>query len=475
MKMGNYRYGLIMRLLSTLFLMSFLGACSTPLRPAASRVQNRAFIAYWPPPENDGRLRLAVKDVIDMKGVVTTAGSEYLAKHGRPAVRDAECLTISRQRNVQIVGKANLSEFAVSPSGVNDYFGTPSSPFSGWLHRYIPGGSSSGSAVAITSGMADVAFGTDTSGSVRVPAACSGIVGLKTTFGLVPLDGVFPIDAEHLDTVGPMGKDIAHVVEGMDLLEDGFAARYRAAVSTKPLAQQITIGRLYLNRPDPGNLVLGVADPGNLVMGVTDLRNLFFSLTDPRQLLLGGTDPRIDKAVDKALARSQFKVVTLDQEFTAKWRQAQKDSYVVAATGAWISDQRFQNKFGVSARTKSVLLLGQIFRSSEYEKALGRQAAWQHALSAVFSKVDFIALPTLQTLPLTVPRLGSSAVLEARVLALQNTSTVNFGGNPALAIPIPVERASVPVTSLQLVGPRLSEAQLLNAGRLIEARNPPRK
>jgi len=65
--------------------------------------------------------------------------------------------------------------------------------------------------------------------------------------------------------------------------------------------------------------------------------------------------------------------------------------------------------------------------------------------------------------------------LEARVLALQNTSPVNFGGNPALAIPIPVERASVPVTSLQLVGPRLSEAQLLNAGRLIEARNPPRK
>jgi Asp-tRNA(Asn)/Glu-tRNA(Gln) amidotransferase A subunit family amidase len=418
---------------------------------------------------------VAVKDLIDMKGVVTTAGSEYLAKNGHPALRDAKCLTGARQPNVQIVGKTNLSEFAVSPSGTNDYFGTPSSPFSGWLHRYIPGGSSSGSAVAITSGMADVAFGTDTSGSIRTPAACVGIVGLKTTFGLVPLDGVFPIDPQHLDTVGPMGGDIAHVVEGMDLLQPGFAASYGAAVAARPLAKDITIGRLYLNQPDPGNLVLGVADPGNLVLGVTDLRNLFFSITDPKSLLLGGTDPRIDKAVDEALARSQFKVARLSNDFTAKWRQAQNDSNVVAAVGAWVSDQKYQNKLAVSARTKSVLLLGQILRTTEYKSALGRQAAWQRALSEVFRKVDFIALPTLQTLPLTIPRIGSSAVLEARVLALQNTSAVDFGGNPALAIPIPVEHASVPVTSLQLVGPRLSEAQLLNAGRLVEASNPTHK
>jgi amidase len=261
----------------------------------------------------------------------------------------------------------------------------------------------------------------------------------------------------------------------MDLLQNGFVARYRAAVAAKPLAKEIKVGRLYLNGPDPGNLVLGVADPGSFVLGVTDLRNLFFSLTDPRMLSLGGTDPRIDKAVDEALARSQLKVVPLDQEFTAKWRQAQKDSNVVAAAGAWINDQKYQNKLEVSARTKSVLLLGEILRTTEYEKALRRQADWQRALRKLFKKVDFIAVPTLQTLPLTVPLVGSSAILEARVLASQNTSAVNFGGNPALAIPIPVEHASVPVTSLQLVGPRLSEAQLLNAGRLIEASNPWRK
>src|SRR4029079_265283 len=86
---------------------------------------NRAFIAYWPPASGDARLRLAVKDNIDMKGVVTTAGSEFFAKTHAPAEKDAPCLTIARERNVLIVGKTNLTEFALAPSGVNEYFGTP--------------------------------------------------------------------------------------------------------------------------------------------------------------------------------------------------------------------------------------------------------------------------------------------------------------------------------------------------------------
>jgi amidase len=131
---------------------------------------NRAFIAYWPPAENNHQLKLAVKDNIDMKGVVTTAGSKRLARKRAPAEKDASCLAIARQRKVQFVGKANLSEFAVAPSGFNDYFGTPASPLSSSL-ELLPGGSSCGSAVAVASGMADVAFGTDTAGSIRVPAA----------------------------------------------------------------------------------------------------------------------------------------------------------------------------------------------------------------------------------------------------------------------------------------------------------------
>jgi amidase len=444
-----------------------LSGCAIPNARPKSSTPDRAFIEYWPPAPESKELRLAVKDLIDMKGVVTTAGSEFVLKHGSPAKRDAECLSIARNRGVQIVGKANLSEFAVSPSGLNDYYGTPKSPFSGWLHRYIPGGSSSGSAAAITNGEADIAFGTDSIGSIRTPAACSGIVGLKTTFGLVPLGGVFPVEPQHLDTVGPMGKDIAHVVEGMDLLQNGFAARYRAAMAARPSAQQIKVGRLYLGAPNPGNLVLGVTDPGSVILGVTDLRNIFFGLTDPRKLFLGGTDARIDKAVDAVLAKAQFQVISLGQDFTAKWRQAQKDSNVVGAAGAWISDHEYQDKLGVSARAKSVLLLGQFLRATEYRNALNRRGEWQRTLSDVFEKVDFIALPTLQTLPLTSSPLTNPALLEARVLALQNTSAVNFAGVPALAMPVPIAHHAVP-TSLQLIGPGRSEAALLNAGRLVE-------
>ncbi len=416
--------------LSGLLLMNFFSGCSTPLGRPASQSRDHMFIAYWPPPEGSQQLRLAVKDNIDMKGLVTTAGSEYVAKKSPPATRDAECLAIARARNVQIVGKANLSEFAVSPSGINQYFGTPKNPFSKWWRRFIPGGSSSGSTEAIARGLADVSFGTDTAGSVRTPAACSGIVGLKTTFGLVSLKGVFPIEPKHLDTVGPMARDIAGVVQGMDLLQTGFATRYRAATAAAPLARTIKIGRLYVS----------------------------------------GTDPEIDQAVDEALAQRQFQVIKLGPSFKAKWEQAEKDGTTVAASGAWISEGKYAAELGVSARTKTVLLLGRVLYPAEYRKALRRQAKWQGALRKVFEQVDFIALPTLKTRPLKVPFLGPIAILETQVLAVQNTAAVNFGGNPALALPIPVRHESVPFTSLQLIGPRLSEAQLLNAGRLLESK-----
>ena len=102
-----------------------------------------------------------------MKGVVTTAGSEIFSETHKPAEKDAPCLAIARQRNVQIVGKTNLTEFAISPSGMNEYFGTAVNPLK---RNLIPGGSSSGNAVAVASGEADVAFGTDTAGSM--PCAC---------------------------------------------------------------------------------------------------------------------------------------------------------------------------------------------------------------------------------------------------------------------------------------------------------------
>jgi amidase len=389
---------------------------------------NRAFIVYWPPVENTNQLRLAVKDNINVKGVVTTAGSEYLTIWGKPATNDASCLAIARKRNVQIVGKANMSEFAVAPSGSNEYFGTPPSPLSN-SRKLLPGGSSCGSAVAVAIGMADVAFGTDTAGSIRVPAAWCGVVGLKTTHGLVPIDGVFPIEPEHLDTVGPMATNIANTVRGMELLQDGFAALYAAAMATNSSAQGIRIGRLTLK----------------------------------------GTQPKIDQAVDEALTKTGFQVIPLDDAFRAAWAQAEKDGNSIATTGVWLNDKEYQYASGVSSRTKSTIRAGQIYYQTSYQGALARQGEWQKTLNEIFTKVDFIALPTMQTPPVVIPPNLGIGVREARMLGLQNTAAVNFAGNPALALPIPLHDDKVAVASLQLVGPRLSEAQLLNAGRLVEA------
>src|ERR1700730_2832075 len=430
--MKNRRWVIAQWVLPGLLLMILLNGCSALQRHSRPGTPDHAFIVYWPTAENSKQLRLAVKDLIDMKGVVTTAGSEYVATTSRPASQDAKSLELARERNAQIVGKTNLTEFAVTVSGKNEYFGTPRNRLDG-KHKFIPGGSSSGSAAAVDTGRGDVAFGTDTAGSIRLPAACCGICGLKTTFGLVPINGVFPISPKHLDTVGPMAKDMTHLVQGMDLLQRGFAARYERAVAANPSAKDIRIGRLYID----------------------------------------GTDPEIDKALDDALAAKQFKVIKLDQAFKTKWDQAQKDGKTVAFADVWFNDQKYTDKKGVSGTAKAVINLGEREYTNNYKDALKRQGAGRHDLRKVFEKVDFIALPTLQKLPPKFPFFGSSVVFELLVFNMQNTTAVNFAGNPALAMPIPmpVKGKTVPVTSLQLVGRRLSEAELLNAGRLIESQH----
>jgi len=428
-----YCCGLALQVVAGILLIGLLGACSDSWQAAGQRGGKHAFIVYWPPPKEDHSLRLAVKDLIDMQGVVTTAGSEYLAKTRPPAVRDAQCLELARESNVRIVGKTNLTEFAVTVSGKNSYFGTPVN------HRHdqanlIPGGSSSGSAVAVATGIADVAFGTDTGGSIRVPAACCGIYGLKTTYGLVSTKGVFPISPKHLDTVGPMAKDLPNLVIGMGLLQRDFAKLYNAALAAKPTASHIRIGRLYLDN----------------------------------------TDPAIDQAIDEALIANGFKIVQIGPAFKTKWAQAEADGKTIALADAWLSDQKYLKENGVWSTTKIVISMGEMDYAMGYKGALKRQKAWQRELKRVFEKVDLIAVPTLQTLPPARPFWSSSIAFEWMVFNSQNTVGVNFAGNPALAIPIPMPAhgKAQPVTSLQLIGPRRSEAQLLNAGRLLNTKIP---
>lgn len=421
-----FKLAVIRTILPALVLVISLAGCAIPTARPKSATRDKAFIEYWPPANDSTKLRLAVKDLIDMKGVVTTAGSEYFAKHRPPAQRDASCLAIARSTGVQLVGKTNLSELAVAVSGLNAYYGTPRNPMDS---SRIPGGSSSGSAVAVANNEADVAFGTDTAGSIRVPAAACGVVGLKTTFGLIPLDGVWPISPKYLDTVGPIARDIEGTVRGMDLLQGGFSGRYKQAVAAKSSAASIRIGRLYVN----------------------------------------GTNSRIDRTIDDALAATGFKIVNLSPEFTKKWDQAQTDAATVAAVGAWKFDRKLQGESEVTIRTKAVIATGGAQYPKAYRDALRRQPAWKAELNRVFERVDFIALPTLKNLPLHMPLFGGTIAFELRALALQNTQAVNFAGLPALAMPVPIAHENRRYASLQLIGRPMAEAQLLNAGRLVEA------
>jgi Asp-tRNA(Asn)/Glu-tRNA(Gln) amidotransferase A subunit family amidase len=226
-----------------------------------------------------------------------------------------------------------------------------------------------------------------------------------------------------------MGKDIAHTVEGMDLLEPGFSAQYHQALLENPSARRIRIGRLYLD----------------------------------------DTEPKIDQAVDESLRKAGFDVVRLDAGFKDAWNQATRDGTAVAAGGAWLNDHFWADKPGVTERTKAVLALGEITYHLSYNSALGRQRQWQRALRKILRQVDFVALPTINGLPPKVPPFLGSPLFESRILGLQNTVAVNFAGNPAVALPIPVKDKVVPLTSLELIGRPFDEAGLLNAGRLIEA------
>ncbi len=416
---------LIRRSLTPFFLSSvLLTSCTSD--PSGRRQKNNAFISYWPVSENAAGPRLAVKDLIDMRGEITSAGSEFLAKNSPPAKRDAACMAIARERNVPIVGKTNLTEFAVTVSGRNGYFGTPVNRLDG-KHKFIPGGSSSGSAVAVAAGQADVAFGTDTGGSIRVPAACCGIYGLKTTFGLVSTKGVFPISEKHLDTVGPMAADLPRLVQGMDLLQRGFKGRYAAAVAANPSARQIRIGRLYLP----------------------------------------GTSPAIDQAIDDRLRAKGFKIVKLDPSFAEKWAQADFDGEMIASSDAWRNDQKYTNNLQIDSNTRTVLAKGAVDSVTQYDAAVKRKPAWKRELARQFRKVDIIATPTLQILPPRLPFWRSTVFFEAALFNAQNTVAINFSGNPALAMPIAMPDSKIP-TSLQLIGPPRSEAELINAARLLQ-------
>ncbi|WP_156345622.1 amidase family protein [Verrucomicrobium spinosum] len=231
---------------------------------------------------------------------------------------------------------------------------------------------------------------------------------------------------------GTDGQQCAKLVEGMDLLKPGTAAAYAEQVADQPSGRGIRVGRLYIP----------------------------------------GTDKAVDDAVDRALTEAGFKIVRLNKAFEDAWDQAQSHGNNIAVAEGYESDKEFLDKRGVTSATKAALLLGDLKHDRRsYDEALAWKSTWQRILNRKFLQVDFIALPTLKGPPLRIPFIGKTAVFEALVLGYQNTVPVNYAGNPAVAIPIPLENKRIPVTSLQLIGPRNSEAKLLNAARIVASKS----
>ena len=358
-------------------------------------------------------LRVAVKDLIDMAGLPTTAGSRPVADRARPAERDAACLAGLRAAmaagQARFVGKTNLHELAYGITGVNEAFGTPVNPLD---PLRMPGGSSSGSGVAVAAGEADVAYGTDTGGSVRIPAACCGITGLKTTWGRIPLDGVWPL-APGLDTVGPMARDVAGVAAGMALLEPGFS----------------------------------VASDSPRTVGAPEI----------------DADPRVTAAIDNALRTAEFDVVPVTIPDLDKIMAA---SFTVLDAQAWQADK---DLFAVAADqlggdVKDRLKRASTVTPAQVSAAEAVIAGWRDTLDGLWRRVDAIAAPSLLGFP---PLLDEVHIMwKLRTL----TSPVNVAGVPALALPVPVPgRDPGPIpASVQLIGPHSSEERLLAAGARIE-------
>jgi len=346
-----------------------------------------------------------------MEGVPTTNGSMVVAASpaGYPARADADCLAGTRAMetagDLAIVGKTNLHELAFGVTGINPWFGTPVNPIES---RLVPGGSSSGSAVAVGAGEADVAFGSDTGGSIRVPAACCGVVGLKTTRGRISLNGVRLL-APSLDTVGPMAQTVGMTTRGMALLEPGFAAAPAPAAS---------VGRVRLP-----------------------------------------ADDHIDAAIDSALEAAGLSVSKVD---LPGWKEVTTATMTILMAEAWtVHGELWRHHRGeLSADVADRLEAASLIDRDEVAACWEEVREWISVLSATYRDVEILALPTLSTDPPDLEHAGH--LTEIRYVAPFNAT-----GTPALALP--VATSGPHPACLQLAGPARSEELLLATGAAIEA------
>ncbi len=376
---------------------------------------------------------VALKDLFETRGIRTTAGSKFYADY----LPDEDAYTVQKlyQAGAILLGKLNLHEIALGVTNVNPHYGPCRNP---WDTRRVTGGSSGGSAAALAAGLCMGSLGSDTGGSIRIPASLCGVVGFKPTYGRVSLRGVIPL-SWNLDHAGPM----ARCVRDAALLLQAIAG-YDAQ---DPCSEPIPAGD-YL-----AELEAGVG--GWRVALIWD--EYILAETDPE--ILGGVEAAADvfRKLGAQVERSE-----LPQAHEA----ARANRLMTTSDAAAFHRQRLEESpqdFGedVLQRLKS----GAAFTSTEYSLARRLQSVLRRQYQELLTNFDILLTPTT---PLTAPEIvyGTDAIEQARQLT-RFTSPFNLTGLPALSLPCGFTSAGLPF-GLQIVSRPWGEATVLRAGHAYE-------
>jgi len=375
-----------------------------------------------------GGIPISVKDLFDIRGLPTTAGSSVLSD-APAAVEDAVVVERLRAAGAVIIGRTNMTEFAFSGLGLNPHYGTPANPFDRPSRR-IPGGSSSGAAVSVCDEMAVAAIGTDTGGSIRIPAAFCGLTGFKPTAARVTLKGVLPL-SKSLDSVGALGRSV-NCCRILDTVLSG---------------QQC-------DPPQPVNL-----------------RGLRIAV--PTTRVFDDIDPHVARTFDIAIATiadagAQISRI-LVPEFAEVGQSAQVATFPAVEGFAWHRDLMARAKDRYDPRVAERLERGRQIAAADYLWLVRRREQLIASMRARAAAFDVLAMPTVPIAAPLIADLERDGELYHRLnlLVLRNPTLVNFLDGCALSLPCHREGDS-PV-GLMLARFDAADGTVLGIGEAIEA------